>query len=134
VPAPTSRLRWFSLDHKTIGVQYAVTALVFLLVGFSPMMLIPVGRPVVIHLTSKHVVHSLSLPQMRVKQNTIPGMMVTVWFVPTRTTDGAPWEIKCSQLCGPAHNRMRALDRSMPQREYGERVRTQLAALAPGSR
>jgi cytochrome c oxidase subunit 1 len=39
VPAPTSRLRWFSLDHKTIGVQYAVTALVFLLIGFSLMML-----------------------------------------------------------------------------------------------
>ena len=39
VPASPLRLRWFSLDHKTIGVQYAVTGLVFLLVGFSLMML-----------------------------------------------------------------------------------------------
>ncbi len=88
----------------------------------------------VIHLTSKDVVHSLSLPQMRVKQDAIPGMMVTVWFVPTRITDGAPWEINCSQLCGLAHYRMRALYRSMPQREYDEWARTQLAAPAPGSR
>jgi cytochrome c oxidase subunit 2 len=94
----------------------------------------PVGRPVVIHLTSKDVVHSLSLPQMRVKQDAIPGMMVTVWFVPTRTTDGAPWEINCSQLCGLAHYRMRAVYRSMPQREYDEWARTQLAALTPGNR
>ena len=94
----------------------------------------PVGRPVVIQLTSKDVVHSLSLPQMRVKQDAIPGMMVTVWFVPTRTTEGAPWEINCSQLCGLAHYRMRGLYRSMPQHEFDEWARTQLAALVPGSR
>src|SRR5437879_8463269 len=29
----------FSVDHKTIGLQYGLTALVFLLVGFSLMML-----------------------------------------------------------------------------------------------
>jgi cytochrome c oxidase subunit 1 len=29
----------FSVDHKVIGIQYAVTGLVFLLFGFSLMML-----------------------------------------------------------------------------------------------
>src|SRR5215203_376360 len=32
--------RWFSLDHKIIGLQYAVTSMVFLLVGFGLMMLL----------------------------------------------------------------------------------------------
>ena len=32
--------RWFSLDHKVIGLQYAVTSMVFLLVGFGLMMLL----------------------------------------------------------------------------------------------
>ncbi|HUR35656.1 MAG TPA: cbb3-type cytochrome c oxidase subunit I [Vicinamibacterales bacterium] len=32
--------RWFSLDHKTIGLQYAVTSMGFLLVGFGLMMLL----------------------------------------------------------------------------------------------
>lgn len=29
----------FSTDHKTIGIQYGITALIFLLVGFALMML-----------------------------------------------------------------------------------------------
>ncbi|HET7697262.1 MAG TPA: cbb3-type cytochrome c oxidase subunit I [Vicinamibacterales bacterium] len=33
-------MRWFSLDHKIIGLQYAVTSMVFLLVGFALMMLL----------------------------------------------------------------------------------------------
>ena len=33
-------MRWFSLDHKVIGLQYAVTSMIFLLVGFSLMMLL----------------------------------------------------------------------------------------------
>src|SRR5689334_9006477 len=32
--------RWFSLDHKIIGLQYAVTSMIFLLVGFGLMMLL----------------------------------------------------------------------------------------------
>jgi cytochrome c oxidase subunit 2 len=94
----------------------------------------PVDRPVIIELTSEDVVHSLSLPQMRVKQDAIPGMMVTVWFVPTRTTDGAPWEINCSQLCGLAHYRMRGFYRSMAQPAYDAWASAQVAALTTGNR
>jgi cytochrome c oxidase subunit 2 len=91
----------------------------------------PVGRPVVIHLTSKDVIHSLSLPQMRVKQDAIPGMSVTVWFLPTEVTAGDPWEINCSQLCGVAHYRMRGFYRSMPQQQFDGWFRAQHAT--PGS-
>lgn len=65
---------------------------------------LPVNTPVVVHLTSKDVVHSFTLPQMRVKQDVIPGSVQTAWFTPTQA--GA-WEIVCSQLCGLAHYRMR---------------------------
>jgi cytochrome c oxidase subunit 2 len=65
---------------------------------------LPVGIPVVIYLTSKDVVHSFTLPQMRVKQDMIPGSVQTAWFTPTQT---GQWEITCSQLCGLAHYRMR---------------------------
>lgn len=64
----------------------------------------PLGRPVIVHLTSKDVIHSFGLPQMRVKQDAIPGMVHDLWFTPTRTGD---WEIVCSQLCGLGHYRMR---------------------------
>ena len=65
---------------------------------------LPVNKPVIIHLSSKDVIHSFSLIQMRVKQDTIPGESIPVWFTPTMIGD---WEINCSQLCGLGHYRMR---------------------------
>jgi cytochrome c oxidase subunit 2 len=77
---------------------------------------VPVGRPVLVHLSSKDVIHSFGLYEMRVKQDAIPGMQIPVWFIPTITTKdmrvklGKPdfdYEIACSQLCGLGHYRMR---------------------------
>jgi len=77
---------------------------------------LPAGVPALIRLTSKDVIHSFSLPEMRVKQDAIPGMVIPVWFVPKVTTDemrertGNPdfgYEIACAQLCGLGHYRMR---------------------------
>lgn len=65
---------------------------------------VPVGKPVMIHLSSKDVIHSLSLPTMRVKQDVIPGILIPVWFTPKGT---GKWEISCAQLCGLGHYRMR---------------------------
>jgi len=47
---------------------------------------LPVGKPVVIHLSSKDVIHSWNLPLFRVKQDAIPGQSIRVWFTPTVTT------------------------------------------------
>ena len=47
---------------------------------------LPVGKSVIIHLSSKDVIHSLNLPLYRVKQDAIPGMEIPVWFTPTKTT------------------------------------------------
>jgi cytochrome c oxidase subunit 2 len=64
-------------------------------------------RPVIIHLTSKDVIHSFFLPVMRVKQDAIPGMEVAIHFTPVKTAGEDKWEIACAQLCGLAHYRMR---------------------------
>jgi cytochrome c oxidase subunit 2 len=77
---------------------------------------IPVDRPVLIYLSSKDVIHSFGLYEMRVKQDAIPGLQIPVWFVPSVTTDDMrkklnnpnfDYEITCSQLCGLGHFRMR---------------------------
>jgi cytochrome c oxidase subunit 2 len=65
---------------------------------------LPVNRPVLVHLSSKDVIHSFGLIEMRVKQDAVPGMSMPVWFVPTRLGE---YEIACSQLCGLGHFRMR---------------------------
>jgi cytochrome c oxidase subunit II len=70
-----------------------------------------VQRPVVIHLSSKDVIHSFNLPVMRVKQDAIPGMEVPIHFTPARLrkAEEFKWEIACAQLCGLGHFRMRGM-------------------------
>lgn len=65
---------------------------------------VPRGRPVVVRLQARDVIHSFTLPQMRVKQDVVPGLPVATWFQPVRE---GRWEIACSQLCGLGHYRMR---------------------------
>jgi cytochrome c oxidase subunit 2 len=65
---------------------------------------VPIDRPVLVHLSSKDVIHSFGLYEMRVKQDAIPGMSIPVWFIPNKAGE---YEITCSQLCGLGHFRMR---------------------------
>ena len=65
---------------------------------------LPIDRPVLVHLSSKDVIHSFGLIEMRVKQDAVPGMSMPVWFIPSRLGE---YEISCSQLCGLGHFRMR---------------------------
>ena len=65
---------------------------------------LPIDRPVLVHLSSKDVIHSFGLIEMRVKQDAIPGMTMPVWFIPNRVGE---YEVACSQLCGLGHFRMR---------------------------
>lgn len=76
---------------------------------------LPVDQPILIHLTSKDVIHSFSLNQMRVKQDAVPGVTFPVWFTPTRIGD---WEINCSQLCGLGHYRMRGAYSILSQADF----------------
>lgn len=65
---------------------------------------LPVGRPVRIDLTSEDVIHSLFLPEFRVKQDAVPGMTIPVWFEATETGE---FSLACAELCGLGHYRMR---------------------------
>jgi cytochrome c oxidase subunit II len=76
---------------------------------------LPVDRPVLVHLSSKDVIHSFALYEMRVKQDAIPGLSIPVWFIPNRTGE---YEIACSQLCGLGHFRMRGYVNIQSQADF----------------
>lgn len=76
---------------------------------------LPIGKPVIVFLSTKDVVHSLGLPQMRVKQDAVPGIVQPVWFTPNQLGE---WDIACSQLCGIGHYRMRARYAIQSQEDY----------------
>jgi cytochrome c oxidase subunit II len=97
---------------------------------------LPVNTPVILKLRSKDVIHSFGVPEFRVKQDTIPGLTIPIWFVPTsrpaemRTRTGNPefqYEIACAQLCGLGHYRMRGfvtvLARGVPEVDGGRQVK-----------
>ena len=44
---------------------------------------LPVGRAVRVDLASEDVIHSFFLPEFRVKQDAVPGMVIPVWFEAT---------------------------------------------------
>jgi cytochrome c oxidase subunit 2 len=79
------------------------------------LMNLPVNKPVIVFLSSKDVVHSFGLNEMRVKQDAVPGIVQPVWFTPTQT---GRWDIACSQLCGIAHYRMRGIYTIQSQAEF----------------
>ena len=65
---------------------------------------VPVGKSVIVELSSKDVIHSFFLPVMRVKRDVIPGQVIPIWFEASKTGN---FEIACAQLCGLGHYRMR---------------------------
>lgn len=63
------------------------------------------GRPAVVQLRSEDVLHSFYLPQMRVKQDAVPGLTIPVWFDADKS---GLYELVCAELCGWGHYTMRA--------------------------
>jgi cytochrome c oxidase subunit II len=65
---------------------------------------VPVGKVVRIDLTSKDVIHSFFVPNLRLKQDAVPGRVIHVWFEATET---GQYEIPCAELCGFGHSGMK---------------------------
>jgi cytochrome c oxidase subunit 2 len=76
---------------------------------------LPVDTPVVVELKAKDVIHSFYLPNLRVKQDAIPGQITKTWFQSRKT---GRYEIACAQMCGWAHYKMRGVVTFLPADEY----------------
>jgi cytochrome c oxidase subunit 2 len=63
----------------------------------------PVGRPVVLQMTSQDVIHSLYVPVFRIKQDVLPFRYTTLWFEATRQ---GRFHLFCAEFCGTDHSRM----------------------------
>ena len=93
---------------------------------------LPVNEQVLIYLSTKDVIHNFSLPEMRVKQDAIPGMEIPIYFTPTMTSkdflqmlkgtarEGLGYEISCAQLCGNSHYRMKGYVTIETEEEFNE--------------
>jgi len=87
------------------------------------------GVRVLVYLTTRDVIHSFYLPNLRLKQDALPGKVIPVWFEATEPNtmfdektgkweDGYDfkkntwenraqiWELVCAELCGWGHYKM----------------------------
>ncbi len=65
---------------------------------------VPVNEEILISLKSMDVLHSFFLPQLRIKQDAIPGNDIPVWFKPTEI---GKYDLVCAELCGWGHYKMK---------------------------
>ena len=65
---------------------------------------LPVNEEIVLKIKSADVLHSFFLPNLRIKQDVVPGMKQFVWFRANRT---GTFDIVCAELCGWGHYKMR---------------------------
>ena len=64
---------------------------------------LPVGVPVRILITSVDVIHQFWVPEIRLKQAAVPGLVQNLNYTPTRA---GTYDIACSEFCGPDHSVM----------------------------
>jgi len=64
---------------------------------------VPVNKIVRVTLRAEDVIHSFFLPNLRLKQDAVPGREIPAWFEATKT---GRYEIPCAELCGFGHSGM----------------------------
>lgn len=64
---------------------------------------VPLGKPTILNMTSKDVIHDFQVTNFRNKQDIVPGLETVLWFEPTVP---GKYEIGCAQLCGLGHTKM----------------------------
>jgi cytochrome c oxidase subunit 2 len=88
---------------------------------------VPAGRPVRLLITSRDVIHSFFVPQLRIKMDALPGRYTQTWFNADRP---GRYEIFCAEYCGLSHSGMRGELVVMPAEEFDAWIGAQRRGLA----
>jgi len=86
---------------------------------------VPVDKVVLFELRAKDVLHSFWVPQLRLKQDAVPGRTIKGWF---RTTKEGDWEVICAEICGILHTNMKGMMHSESPEKYRTWVAAQIEA------
>ncbi|MBF0380899.1 MAG: cytochrome c oxidase subunit II [Magnetococcales bacterium] len=78
-------------------------------------LVVPVGTPVALRMTSTDVIHSFGLTKYRVKEDLMPGRVTYIWFYPKE--EAKSW-VTCTEFCGASHARMYAPVKAIPQAKF----------------
>ena len=76
---------------------------------------VPNEKVILFELTAKDVLHSFWVPELRLKQDAVPGRTIRGWF---RATREGEFEVICAEICGFAHSMMKGALRIESPEEY----------------
>lgn len=108
---------YLGLDEKDASAQDDIVT--------QNIIAVPLNRPVSVILRSKDVTHSFFVPQLRVKQDAVPGMAIKIHFTATKPGE---YEVACAELCGMQHYKMRARLLVMDEAAFNSWLKTRAAA------
>ena len=92
-------------------------------------LVIPKGKPVLLKIRGRDVIHSVYNPHFRMQMNAVPGMPTQFWFVPTVSTaemrektnnPDFNYELVCNKICGKSHYGMKGIITVLDQEEYDD--------------
>jgi cytochrome c oxidase subunit 2 len=87
-------------------------------------MAIPVNREIHLLMHSKDVGHSFYVPELRVQQDFVPGLDLSIHFTANKI---GKYEIVCTQLCGLGHYNMKAYLYVMSQEDFDNWLKKEAA-------
>jgi cytochrome c oxidase subunit 2 len=87
---------------------------------------IPVNREIHLLMHAKDVGHSFYVPALRIQQDFVPGLELSVHFTATKV---GKYEIVCTQLCGLGHYNMKAYLNVMSSEDFEKWMKDRAAEL-----
>ena len=125
--AATQRADPEAMVVKVTGLQWAWTfeyEPVNGLAVVSDELHVPVGKQVLLRMTSNDVIHSFWVPEFRVKQDLVPGRITELRITPTLEGN---YKVRCAELCGTSHYSMEKPVIVSSQEEFDAWMTEQLA-------
>src|SRR5881398_3331051 len=111
----TQNLFGLDVDHDTDAKDDIVTAELG----------VPVNREIHLLMHAKDVGHSFYVPELRLQQDFVPGLDLSLHFTATKI---GRYEIVCTQLCGLGHYNMKAYLSVMSQQDFEDWLKKQAAS------
>jgi cytochrome c oxidase subunit 2 len=105
--ALTGHQWWWEIEYEdAVQSRHVITA---------NEMHIPVGRPVVLKVTSRDVIHSFWVPNLAGKRDLIPGYTTAIWIQADRA---AIYRGQCAEFCGRQHANMAIEVVAQPESDF----------------
>ncbi len=92
-------------------------------------MVVPVGKPIALLMSSQDVIHSFFVPAFRIKQDVLPNRYTQAWF---EAKNVGEYDLLCAEFCGTQHSSMLGKVRVVSTQDYNRWLEEAVGSLGAG--